>query len=134
MASYSLLNTIEGQKVEAGEATAYHSLRWTDLDHQVCPKRDMYDIAGRGPLCADSLFAGTNGCVPAVQRINSENDNRPKYFEYIRRSDMERVNDPYESKAEASQTNRAKQHSQLTGFGNLTNSIRPNVRHTGNMI
>lgn len=125
----SLLNTIEGQKVEAGEANAYHSLRWTSLDHQVCPKRDMYDIAGRGPLCADSLFAGTNGCVPAVQRINSENDNRPKYFEYIRRSDMERTDDPYESAAERSQSERGKHQASLYGFGNMSNSIRSTMNH-----
>ena len=94
----------------------------------------MYDIAGRGPLCADSLFAGPNGCVPAVQRINSENDNRPKYFEYIRRSDEERVNDPYESKAERSQTVRGQQYASMNGFGNLTNSIRSTSKNMGNML
>ena len=132
MSSYSLLNTIEGQKVEAGEANAYHTLRWTSIDHQVCPKRDMYDITGRGPLCADSLFTGTNGCVPVVQRINAENNNRPKYGEYISRVGEALSGDRYESRAERSQTNRAKYNRGLIGFANMSHAVRPTMSQTGN--
>ena len=81
----SLSKTIHGTKVEAGDAPTYHTQRWSDLDHKSCLKRDMYDIVGRGPLCPDSVYAGTN--VPVCQRVNVENDNRPKFGEYIPRVD-----------------------------------------------
>lgn len=124
MSSNSLLKTIHGLKVEAGEANAYHSMRWVDLDHKLCPKRDMYDIAGRGPLCADSLFAGSNGCVPAIQRINAENDNRPKYGEYIPRVGAALSGDSYESKTEYAATIRQQQQAGLYGFGNIGSAIK----------
>lgn len=131
MSNYSLLKTINGLKVEAGEANAYHSRRWTDLDEKLCPKRDMYDIAGRGPLCADSLFAGTNGCVPAIQRINAENDNRPKYSEYISRARTAIAGDSYETQSEQSMTMRKTSQTGLYGFGNIGNNIRT-VQDHGN--
>lgn len=122
--SNSLLKTIHGLKVEVGEANAYHSERWSDLGYKLCPKRDMYDIAGRGPLCADSLFAGSNGCVPAIQRINAENNNRPKYGEYIARVGSSISGDPYESITEANATKRQQQMNTLSGFSNVSNSIK----------
>lgn len=124
MPSYSLLKTIQGVKAEPGYANSQHSKRWTDLEHNLCPKRDMYDITGRGPLCADSLFAGSNGCVPVMQRVNAENDNRPKWSEYIARSGAAIAGDLYTSSSELSQTIRQTQRP-TGGFGNISGAIQP---------
>jgi len=131
MSSYSLLKTIHGTKTESGEANAYHSSRWSDLDQNFCPKRGMYDIVGRGPLCADSLFAGSNGCVPATQRINAENDNRPKYGEYIARVGSALSGDPYESLTEKSATERDIQRKNIMmGFNNTSSAIRSTTNNS----
>ena len=127
--SNSLLKTIHGHKVEVGEANAYHSQRWSDLEHNLCTKRDMYDTAGRGPLCADSLYAGSNGCVPAIQRINAENENRPKYGEYIPRVGAALSGDLYESITESNITGRQRQLYKNSGYGNVNYAIKYMKNH-----
>jgi len=124
MSNHSLMKTIHGVKAGAGEANAFQSKRWEQLEQNLCPKRDMFDIVGRGPLCADSLYAGSNGCVPAIQRINAENDNRPKYGEYIPRVGVALSGDPYESKTEESTTNRDLEVKAFNGWGPISSSIK----------
>lgn len=124
MSTNSLLKTIHGVRTGAGSAHAHHSKRWSDLENNVCPKRDMYDIAGRGPLCSDSLFSGSNGCAPAIQRIHAENNNRPKYGEYIARVGDALSGDPYESTTEYAATLRQRQLAMTKGFGQINHAIK----------
>ena len=58
------------------------SLRWMEMSNRLCPARNPMDIAGRGPLCIDSLYSKREGCQSALDRVNVENSQRPHYSAY----------------------------------------------------
>jgi hypothetical protein len=82
MSSISLLGSIQTCKVDAGWANKIQSARFEDPSLMICPPPTGYDIQGR-KVCKYSFNDNIPGCKPPSERVDIENDLRPKYMEYV---------------------------------------------------
>ena len=82
MANISLEGSIRTCKVDTAWANKMESDRFLNPNTMVCPVWNGYDTSGRS-VCPDSYYAKTAGCFSAADRVNVENDLRPKYIEYV---------------------------------------------------
>jgi len=78
----SLESSIRTCKVISGWADRIQSDRFQNPDLMQCPVWNGMDTAGR-MVCPDSFYTKREGCNTAMDRLTVENDQRPKYFEYI---------------------------------------------------
>ena len=81
---FSLEKSIRTGTVPNDAGLKLQSLRWMEMSNRLCPARNPYDIAGRGPNCMDSLYSKREGCTSALDRVNVENSQRPHYSEFMR--------------------------------------------------
>lgn len=82
MANLSLESSIRTCKVISGWAERIQSDRFQNSDLMQCPVWNGMDTAGRA-VCPDSFYTKREGCNTPMDRVTVENDQRPKYFEYI---------------------------------------------------
>lgn len=78
----SLESSIRTCKVISGWAERIQSDRFQNSDLMQCPVWNGLDTAGRS-VCPDSFYTKREGCNTPMDRVTVENDQRPKYFEYI---------------------------------------------------
>ena len=56
--------------------------RFLNSDNLTCPLWNGLDLTGR-PVCPDSYVTKTAGCNNPLDRVMVENEQRPKYFQYL---------------------------------------------------
>ena len=78
----SLESSIRTCKVISGWADRIQSDRFQNPALMQCPVWNGMDTAGR-VVCPDSFYTKREGCNTPMDRVTVENDQRPKYFEYI---------------------------------------------------
>lgn len=82
MANVSLDANIRTCKVDTAWGDKMYTDRFMNPNNMICPIWSGLDTAGR-PSCANSFYTKIGGCHSSSDRINVENDQRPKYFNYI---------------------------------------------------
>lgn len=82
MANISLNKSVRTCKVNTGWAERIQSDRFENSDLMMCPVWNERDLSGR-EVCADSFYTKREGCNSSLDRIDVENDLRPKYIEYV---------------------------------------------------
>lgn len=82
MTSLSLQKSIQGCKVITDWANRQQSDRFLNSDNLMCPLWNGLDLTGR-PVCPDSYVTKTAGCSNPLDRVMVENEQRPKYFQYL---------------------------------------------------
>lgn len=82
MSNLSFQASLHTCKVDQGEANRFQSDRFLNPNQMLCPVWNGRDSAGR-PVCADSFYTKSLGCNWAIDRVSVENDQRPRYSEYI---------------------------------------------------
>ncbi len=80
--SLSLQGSVRTCKVDQAWANKVQSDRFENPNLLVCPIWDGMDQYGRY-VNPDSFYTKTAGCSSAEDRVYVENDQRPKYFEYV---------------------------------------------------
>lgn len=80
--SLSLQGSVRTCKVDQGWANKVQSDRFENPNLLVCPIWDGMDQYGRY-VNPDSFYTKAPGCSSAEDRVYVENDQRPKYFEYV---------------------------------------------------
>lgn len=80
--SLSLQGSVRTCKVDQGWANKVQSDRFENPNLLVCPIWDGMDQYGRY-VNPDSFYTKAAGCSSAEDRVYVENDQRPKYFEYV---------------------------------------------------
>jgi hypothetical protein len=82
MTSLSLQKSIQGCKVITDWANRQQSDRFLNSNNLLCPLWNGLDLTGR-PVCPDSYVTKTAGCNNPLDRVMVENEQRPKYFQYL---------------------------------------------------
>lgn len=82
MALPSITGEILTSKVNVGYADKLWSTERQDQNQMMCPMWGGYDLTGR-QVCADSFYTKNEGCNTAIDRINVENDQRPRYVNFV---------------------------------------------------
>lgn len=82
MSNLSLQKSIQGCKVVTDWAIRQQSDRFLNSDNLLCPLWNGIDLTGR-PVCPDSFNTKVQGCSNPLDRVMVENEQRPKYFQYI---------------------------------------------------
>lgn len=80
--SISLESAIRTCKVETGYADKIESDRFLNHNLNVCPIWNGVDSTGR-QVCKDSFYTKRAGCNSALDRVDVENNHRPRYTEYV---------------------------------------------------
>lgn len=75
-------NSILTSKVDQGCKERLRSHRDQDPDEMMCPVWNRYDNAGR-PAGEYSFYTKRAGCNSALDRLNVENQQRPRYTNYV---------------------------------------------------
>ena len=83
MSYLSLQGSIRGCNVDAGWASRIQSDRFLNPNQMVCPVWTGFDTAGRAVDSEYGFYNKTGGCNSALDRVIVENDQRPKYMEYV---------------------------------------------------
>lgn len=78
----SLVGSVRTCKVDQGWANKVQSDRFENPNLLLCPIWDGMDTYGRY-VNPDSFYTKAPGCSSAEDRVDVENDQRPKYFEYV---------------------------------------------------
>lgn len=78
----SLQSSVKTCQVDVGWANRIQSDRFQNPNNMVCVPWDGRDLAGR-TVAPDSWYTKTPGCNSAEDRVLVENDQRPKYFNYV---------------------------------------------------
>jgi len=78
----SLQASVKTCQVDVGMANRIQSDRFQNPNNMVCIPWDGVDLTGRR-VAADSFWTKTPGCNSAEDRVLVENDQRPKYFNYV---------------------------------------------------
>lgn len=82
MSSLSLAASVKTCTVDTGWANRIQSDRFQNPNVMVCPAWNGTDLTGRN-VCPDSFYTKNPGCDSAEDRVLVENDQRPKYFNYV---------------------------------------------------
>lgn len=82
MSNLSLQKSIQGCKVITDWANRQQSDRFLNSNNLLCPLWNGLDLTGR-PVCPDSFMTKVRGCSNPLDRVMVENDQRPKYFQYL---------------------------------------------------
>lgn len=80
--SLSLQGSVRTCKVDQAWANKVQSDRFENPNLLLCPIWDGQDMYGRY-VNPDSFYTKAPGCASAEDRVFVENDQRPKYFEYV---------------------------------------------------
>lgn len=83
MSYLSLQGSIRGCNVDAGWASKLQSDRFLNPNQMMCPVWTGVDTAGRGVDSEYGFYTKNQGCNSALDRVVVENDQRPKYMEYV---------------------------------------------------
>lgn len=78
----SLNSSIRTCRVDSGEANRLESDRFLNPMNMVCPIWNGFNLKGQ-QVCPDSFYTKSPGCNSAEDRVVVENNQRPKYFDYI---------------------------------------------------
>ncbi len=78
----SLQASVKTCQVNVGWANRMQSDRFQNPNNMVCVPWNGYDLTGRR-VAPDSFYTKTPGCNSAEDRVLVENDQRPKYFNYV---------------------------------------------------
>lgn len=78
----SLQGSIRTCKVDTGWSARMQSDRFLNPGNMMCPTWSGMDSTGR-TVCDYSFYTKSAGCNSASDRVDVENDQRPKYVEYI---------------------------------------------------
>ena len=82
MSNISLEAAVRTCKVNTGWANRIQSDRFENTNLLSCPVWTHRDLTGR-VVCEDSFYTKREGCNSPLDRITVENDQRPRYMEYI---------------------------------------------------
>lgn len=82
MSNLSLQKSIQGCKVSTDWALRQQSARFLDSNNLLCPLWNGLDNTGRA-VCPDSFNTKSVGCNSPLDRVMVENEQRPKYFQYL---------------------------------------------------
>jgi hypothetical protein len=82
MSTISLDASLRTCKVDTGDAQRIASDRFLNPNNMVCIPWNNVNSKGQ-EVCADSWYTKTPGCNSAQDRVMVENDQRPKYSDYI---------------------------------------------------
>ncbi len=82
MTSLSLQKSIQGCKVVTDWAPRIQSDRFLNSNNLICPAWNGFDLVGRS-VCPDSFQTKVEGCNDPLDRVMVENEQRPKYFQYL---------------------------------------------------
>lgn len=85
MGDISIYNSLRIAKVASGHAWQYQGMRTFDDTAQVCPTRANVDDVGR-EASRDSIYTYAPGCYSALDRMTTENMQRPRYSTYLNAS------------------------------------------------
>jgi hypothetical protein len=91
MGDFSIYNSIRSSKVTTGNAGQYQGMRTFDDSAQVCPVRSNVSDYGVVGVSRDSINTYTAGCFSALDRMEVENIQRPRYSVYL---NANAINDP----------------------------------------
>lgn len=80
--SVSLNSSVRTCKIDVGEAPRIESDRFLNPMNMVCPIWNGFNNKGQR-VCPDSFYTKSRGCNSAEDRVVVENNQRPKYFDYI---------------------------------------------------
>ena len=80
--SLSLQKSIQGCKVVTDWAPRIQSDRFLNSQNLMCPVWSGFDMVGRS-VCPDSFYTKAEGCNDPLDRVMVENEQRPKYFQYL---------------------------------------------------
>lgn len=78
----SLESSIRNCKVEVGNAARTESSRFLNTENMLCPVWTGRDTTGR-EACEYSFASKKAGCNSALDRVNIENNIRPRYLDYV---------------------------------------------------
>lgn len=82
----SIYNAVRSSKVTTGNASMFSSMRTFDSDAQVCPTRSNVSDFGVVGVSRDSIQTYTAGCYSAMDRMQVENLQRPRYSSFLNAS------------------------------------------------
>lgn len=82
MSAFSLTGSVRTCTVDQGWANKVQSDRFQNPNSLVCPVWNGMDTYGRY-VNPDSFYTKSAGCYSADDRVLVENNQRPKYFEYV---------------------------------------------------
>jgi len=82
----SIYNVIRSSKVTTGNATVFSSMRTFDEDAQVCPTRANVSDFGVVGVSRDTIQTNAPGCYSAMNRMQVENLQRPRYSSFLNAS------------------------------------------------
>lgn len=82
MAYISLEKSIRTCKVDTSWANKLESDRFLNPNLMMCPSWNGVDTTGR-VVCPDSYYTKRAGCNSALDRVLTENAQRPQYIEYV---------------------------------------------------
>lgn len=82
MSSLSLMKSIATCRVDTAQSDRIQSDRFLNSSNLICPTWNGMDSVGRH-VQKDTWYTMSAGCNSARERVNIENDLRPKYFEYV---------------------------------------------------
>jgi hypothetical protein len=86
MGDISIYNSIRSAKVTTGNAWQYQGMRSFDDTAQVCPARANVSDFGVVGVARDSIQTYAPGCFSALDRMQVENVQRPRYSTYLNAS------------------------------------------------
>jgi hypothetical protein len=78
----SLQKSVRSCKVDPSWAIRIQTDRFMNPNIMVCPIWNGMDVTGRY-VCPDTFYTKNAGCNSAEDRVLVENDQRPRYTEYI---------------------------------------------------
>jgi hypothetical protein len=82
MSALSLTKSIQTCVIDTAIANKIQSDRFLNPNNMVCPIWDGTNLKGQ-KVCPDSFFTKRAGCNSALDRVLVENNQRPKYFDYV---------------------------------------------------
>lgn len=82
----SIYNVIRSSKVTSGNASVFSSMRTFDEDAQVCPTRANVSDFGVVGVSRDTIQTNAPGCYSAMNRMQVENLQRPRYSSFLNAS------------------------------------------------
>ena len=91
MGEASIYNVIRSSKVTTGLAPNFWSMRRFDDSATVCPARANVSDSGVAGVPRDSINTLTEGCFSPLDRMITENVQRPKYSVYLNASAIQQA-------------------------------------------
>ncbi len=82
----SIYNAVRNSRVSTGNAPIFSSMRTFDSDAQVCPIRSNVSDTGVVGVSRDTIQTYTSGCYSAMNRMQVENLQRPRYSSFLNTS------------------------------------------------